>query len=839
MPRHRERAFAFVGAHAAAMSTRAFDSRKACALGGVDASPKGSIDAPIADQVQWLNSSCPDLVTTSSCSGRVTLYAHAAGGVTKGGKWLHISHEAAEATHVEAALVGDSPQWTAPGAGDVVLRFEPFILTCACATLEAARTLLRSAVAAGLRESGLLSWPSGGASDKGAGCVVTVRGSLRLEVPVVLAGRRVVDEQALAACVGCANAKFATNAIKTQAFFSTLRAALAAQPADEASQRVGKAAKGRACNACGLAGHLAAACPQREERTRNSSSPAGVAQAAAAATVAEDGSAADTHATACPPERARFKRLVQPHEVVAYLCAGSGDAALSTLEQGGGACVIAYEWRPKQLLALRAAIAALPAHLATKVTLVDQDPRQAGEASIRPDVAHRVVLPDADPSWLAPALRLVRLSGGGMLHIPAPAGDDAQQRLCDAVRAAAPGPVAARVVSTGAPHAQPTGVQLPALHTVDVAVEQYNTAWLQGVDSGGGAALPSIACPTRGAFLSHALCATGTRREPVHLTQLACIARAVGKWTEEHMAAAGGSVPTSCHVSTDPRGFDLAGHKPRGAAQGRNFWFVEVPFSEAIRRCCATLQPPLLGPGERVYIRTVGHSPRAHVPDVLPALAADLDLLCAPGAGADSSPGLVSAEQYHSSCLRISGPATRLFCHFDTADNVLAQVTGDKHVVLFPPSQMDNLYVSGSAARVPPDLLLAACGVDCDDAGVASAVAALQVSWPRALLALHHRRHVRLTPGTGVLIPALWLHCIATPGSCAFSAGLNVFFRGGPAELYDLHDPYGNKDPPRAVAWQGDVARVVKGLSQWPQPWRGVYAKACANLLLALKEDDV
>ena len=152
---------------------------------------------------------------------------------------------------------------------------------------------------------------------------------------------------------------------------------------------------------------------------------------------------------------------------------------------------------------------------------------------------------------------------------------------------------------------------------------------------------------------------------------------------------------------------------------------------------------------------------------------------------------------------------------------------------------MDNLYVSGSAARVPPHLLLAACGVDCDDAGVASAVAALQVSWPRALLALHHRRHVRLTPGTGVFIPALWLHCIATPGSCAFSAGLNVFFRGGPAELYDLHDPYGNKDPPRAVAWQGDVARVVKGLSQWPQPWRGVYAKACANLLLALKENDV
>ena len=833
------------------MSARAFDSRKACALGAADASPKGSIDAPIASHVEWLNSSCRDLCTTSSCSGRVTLYAHAPGGVTKGGKWLHISHDAANALDVEAALVGDSEQWTASGAGDVVLRFEPFILTCACATLEAARTLVRAAVAAGLRESGLLSWPAGGAAaDSRAGSVVTVRGSLRLEVPVVLAGRRLISPEALEALVGCANAKFATNAVKTQLFFNTLRAALApVQLADEAAQHRGK---GRACNTCGLAGHLAATCPQRAERTRGSSSPVEVAQPAAAAAAAEDGSAEHHSVAAFPLEHARLKRLVQVHETVAHLCAGSGDLALSTLEQGGGTHVIAYEWRPAQLQALRAAVAALPAHLAIRVTVVDKDPRMdsgAGEGSpLRPHIAHRVVLPDSDPSWLAPALRLVRLGGGGMLHIPVPAGDDAAlQRTCDSIRAAAAQrPIAARVIGSGAPHADVTPPEVSLL-TLDVAVEQYSTAWLQVAHSSGGSQpLPSVACPNRAAFLCAVPAVTTPgrpfRQEPVHLTQLACIARAVERWSLEHMAAAGGSTPTSCHVSTDPRGFDLAGHKPKGAAQARNFAFMELPFGDAIRRCCgSSALPPLLGPGERVYIRTVGSSARAHVPDVLPSLAADVELLCADGSDASSSPGLVPAGQYHSSCLRLSGPATRLFCHYDTADNVLMQVTGDKHVVLFPPSQMHNLYVSGSAARVPPDLLLGACGVDCNAEGVAAAMAALEVAWPRALLALPHRRHVLLTPGTGVHIPALWLHCIATPASCAFSAGVNVFFRAAQNschELYDHNDAYGNKDPPKAVAWHSDVAKVAKAMSAWPQPWRGVYATACANQLLALAEDD-
>jgi tRNA wybutosine-synthesizing protein 3 len=115
----------------------AFDLRKARSLAALssdtpDKSPKGGLDAPIAHLVAWLNAQ-PDLCTTSSCSGRVSLYAHAAGRA-KGGHWAYISHERASAAEVAAAL---DDVTGADVAGDVVLRFEPFILTAECRTLEA------------------------------------------------------------------------------------------------------------------------------------------------------------------------------------------------------------------------------------------------------------------------------------------------------------------------------------------------------------------------------------------------------------------------------------------------------------------------------------------------------------------------------------------------------------------------------------------------------------------------------------------------------------------------------------------------------------------------------
>jgi tRNA wybutosine-synthesizing protein 3 len=128
-----------------------FEARKARSLAalsdpGPDKSPKGGLDAPIEGLVTWLNAQ-RDVCTTSSCSGRVSLFAHAAGRA-KGGTWAYISHERAAAADVAAALASVTAAAgtaEADAAGDVVLRFEPFILTAECATREAGLAVRRRA----------------------------------------------------------------------------------------------------------------------------------------------------------------------------------------------------------------------------------------------------------------------------------------------------------------------------------------------------------------------------------------------------------------------------------------------------------------------------------------------------------------------------------------------------------------------------------------------------------------------------------------------------------------------------------------------------------------------
>jgi tRNA wybutosine-synthesizing protein 3 len=67
-----------------------------------DSSPKGSIDGPIQGLIKEINAK-PNLVTTSSCSGRISVYLEgercksssksASSGGKGGGKWLFVSHE--------------------------------------------------------------------------------------------------------------------------------------------------------------------------------------------------------------------------------------------------------------------------------------------------------------------------------------------------------------------------------------------------------------------------------------------------------------------------------------------------------------------------------------------------------------------------------------------------------------------------------------------------------------------------------------------------------------------------------------------------------------------------
>lgn len=140
-----------------------------------DLSPKGSVDEPIRELINEINA-YDDLVTTSSCSGRISVFLEGSGSGGKGsassdskkGSWLFVSHQPLptrqdwhETFHlqrcedeVQIVKSAGSPQRL------IHIKFEPMILHIMCASAHAANELLKCAHQAGFRESGASNVPS-------------------------------------------------------------------------------------------------------------------------------------------------------------------------------------------------------------------------------------------------------------------------------------------------------------------------------------------------------------------------------------------------------------------------------------------------------------------------------------------------------------------------------------------------------------------------------------------------------------------------------------------------------------------------------------------------------
>ena len=142
-----------------------------------DLSPKGSVDAPIITLVDRINST-PHYYTTSSCSGRITVFQHdSSDGKGKSGLWLLCEHGAVTLPQLQQALHTSST--ATPTTTAAVLRFEPFILAVACRSLSAASLLLSAALQSGCRESGITS------AQPHRPVMVSVRCSIRMELPLL------------------------------------------------------------------------------------------------------------------------------------------------------------------------------------------------------------------------------------------------------------------------------------------------------------------------------------------------------------------------------------------------------------------------------------------------------------------------------------------------------------------------------------------------------------------------------------------------------------------------------------------------------------------------------
>ena len=157
------------------------------------------MDAPIASLCSKINSQL-DIYTTSSCSGRISVFAEPDSLCRtqgkKGGEWVYASHERADVDEVLDRIMDRK------GVGNLVLRFEPFILHAECRTLDEASRVLLAARNAGYRESG---------ATLGNRVMIAIRCSLRLEVPVANGGELLVPESYLRYIIRLANEKFGEN----------------------------------------------------------------------------------------------------------------------------------------------------------------------------------------------------------------------------------------------------------------------------------------------------------------------------------------------------------------------------------------------------------------------------------------------------------------------------------------------------------------------------------------------------------------------------------------------------------------------------------------------------
>ncbi|CAN6218978.1 unnamed protein product [Urochloa humidicola] len=204
-----------------------FARRKSAALAALsspapDKSPKGGVDAPIAPLLEVLNSH-PDLFTTSSCSGRVSVLAQPqesqGQGATKpkkkarGGGWVYVSHDPADPDAVVEQLFGDSG--SAVAGDELVFRFEPMIVAVECRDAEAAAALVAAAIQAGFRESGITSLQKR--------AMVAIRCSIRMEVPLGQTGELFVSPEYVRYLVRTANCKMEANKKRMDGFLDLLQ----------------------------------------------------------------------------------------------------------------------------------------------------------------------------------------------------------------------------------------------------------------------------------------------------------------------------------------------------------------------------------------------------------------------------------------------------------------------------------------------------------------------------------------------------------------------------------------------------------------------------------------
>ena len=113
------------------------------------------------------------------------------------------------------------------------------------------------------------------------------------------------------------------------------------------------------------------------------------------------------------------------------------------------------------------------------------------------------------------------------------------------------------------------------------------------------------------------------------------------------------------------------------------------------------------------------------------------------------------------------GNQTCIAAHFDVPDNVACVVAGRRRFTLFPPDQLENLYV-GPLDYAPAGQSISM--VDLRDPDFEK--------YPRFRTALQHAQVAEMQPGDALFIPSMWWHHVQ--GLESFNVLINYWWRSVP-----------------------------------------------------------
>ncbi|HBS61457.1 MULTISPECIES: cupin-like domain-containing protein [Stenotrophomonas] len=171
---------------------------------------------------------------------------------------------------------------------------------------------------------------------------------------------------------------------------------------------------------------------------------------------------------------------------------------------------------------------------------------------------------------------------------------------------------------------------------------------------------------------------------------------------------------------------------------------------------------------EQIPLRVVLDTLLKYLPDPAPpsiyVASTTLDTFL-PGFAADNPLALGVDDPLASIWI---GNRSRIAAHQDVPDNLACVAAGRRRVTLFPPDQVDNLYI-GPLDFTPAGQAVSLVDFAAPDLG----------RFPRFADAMAHAQVAELAPGDAVYIPSLWWHHME--GLDAFNVLVNSWWRPVPA----------------------------------------------------------